>query len=328
MSEDLKEINIAVIIPAYNEELTIEGVIKDFFQHCPQASIYVVDNNSSDRTAELALKTYEILGCKGGLISEKQPGKAAAVRKAFRMVESDIFVMADADLTYPAADLESLLKPVMNGDADMVCGNRHSCNRYASENKRPMHNLGNKLVRKLINVLFHGNLEDILTGYRVFSARFVKNYPILSNGFELETEMSIHALDKGYSILEIPTRYQDRPEGSFSKLNTIKDGVRVIKTIFSVFVQYRPLFFFSCCSIFFGVLGIIVGAVPVIEFIHTSYVTHLPLAVLACGLEILAMLSFCVACIMHGLNASQRFSHALMLLHWDETHKHLGFKSR
>lgn len=309
---------MAVIIPAYNEEATIAGVMEDFFTHCPEADIIVVDNNSKDATRELACKTYERLGCKGFLMEERRQGKAMAVKKAFSEIDADVYVMADADLTYPASDLKKLLKPVFAGEADMVCGDRHSGGLYSKENKRPMHDIGNRVVRWMINSLFKGNLKDILTGYRVFNRRFVKNFPILSQGFELETEVSIHALDKGYRIVEIPIDYRDRPEGSESKLNTVKDGIKVIKTILSVLMKYRPMLFFSSFGFLFALAGLSLGSIPVIEFFKTSLVTHLSTAVLASGLIILSMLSFSVAFILNGLNAIQKFNHALALLHWDE----------
>jgi glycosyltransferase involved in cell wall biosynthesis len=227
-------------------------------------------------------------------------------------------VMVDADLTYPASDLPQLLEPVLQGRADMVCGNRHSTGAYSRENKRAMHDFGNRFVRLLVNFFFKGNLEDVFTGYRVMSKRFVKNYPILADGFELETEMSIHALDKGYSVVELPTAYRDRPEGSFSKLNTITDGILVLKTIFSIFVNYRPLIFFSLCSFGFAAAALATGAVPVMEYIQTSKILHIPLAILATGLSVLSMLSFSVAVILDGLAKGQRSNHALRLLHWSD----------
>ncbi len=308
--------SIAIILPAYNEELTIADTMKDFYGVCPDADIYVIDNASKDRTNELARAAYLELGCKGRLLEERRKGKAAAVRKAFHEIDADVYVMADADMTYPASDLPNLLAPVLDGRADIVCGNRHDSGVYRRENKRPFHDFGNNLVRRLINTLFKGSLEDILTGYRIMSKRFVKNYPILADGFELETEMSIHALDKGYSIIELPTEYRDRPEGSFSKLNTITDGILVLKTIFSIFVKYRPLLFFSICSLLFAMAALATGAIPVLEYFQTGKILHIPLAILASGLSILAMLSFSVAVILDGLAAGQRFNHALQLLHW------------
>ena len=309
---------IAIILPAYNEEMTIVDTMKDFFSIYPEAEIYVIDNASKDRTNELARAAYQELGCKGHLLEEPRKGKAAAVRKAFMEIDADIYVMADADMTYPASDLPALLAPVLAGRADIVCGNRHSSGVYSRENKRPFHDFGNNLVRWLINTLFNGSLEDILTGYRVMTKRFVKNYPILSAGFELETEMSIHALDKGYSIIELPTDYRVRPEGSFSKLNTLTDGMIVIKTIFSIFVKYRPLLFFSICAVIFAVLALATGSIPVIEYFQTSKISRFPLAILASGLSILAVLSFAVAVVLDALAAAQRFNHALALLQWCE----------
>ncbi len=307
---------IAIILPAYNEELTVVDTMRDFFGACPDAEIYVIDSASEDRTYELAREAYQQIGCKGYVLRESRGGKAAAIRKAFMEIEADVYVMADADMTYPASDLPALLAPVLNGRADIVCGNRHSSGVYKRENKRPLHDFGNNLTRRLINSLFKGSLGDILTGYRVMSKRFVKNYPILSDGFELETEMSIHALDKGYFIVEVPTDYRSRPEGSFSKLNTLTDGVLVLKTIFSIFVKYRPLLFFSLCSFAFAAAALAAGAIPVMEYIHTDKILHIPLVILASGLSILAMLSFSVAVILDGLAAGQRFNHALQLLHW------------
>lgn len=237
-----------------------------------------------------------------------------------REVDADVYVMVDADLTYPAADLHRLLEPVLRGDADMVCGDRHDAGIYSRENKRPMHDTGNKAVRMLINKLFQGNLHDILTGYRVFSKRFVKNFPILSTGFELETEISIHALDNGYSIVEVPTNYMDRPEGSVSKLSTVSDGVKVIKTIFSVLMNHRPLFFFSIISAILLILAILAGLPAVLDYFRYEYVFHLPLAVLSMGLFTVSALALTIAFILHGLRTSQRYDHVLSLMHWDERH--------
>lgn len=310
--------SIAIIIPAYNEELTIADTLKDFHSVCPEAEIFVVNNASKDATGALAEEAYRELGCKGQLLFEPQKGKAAAVRKAFMEIDADVYVMVDADLTYPASDLPQLLEPVLGGQVEIVCGNRHSSGAYLRENKRPLHGFGNQLVRHLINFFFKGKLEDVFSGYRVMSKRFVKNYPILSGGFELETEMSIHALDKGYLVLELPTAYRDRPEGSFSKLNTFADGMLVLRTIFTIFVEYRPLIFFSFCSLMLAVAALAVGAVPVLEFIRTSKILHFPLAILATGLSILSMLSFSVALILDGIAKSQRANHALQLLHWGD----------
>ncbi len=309
---------IAIIIPAYNEELTIARTLRDFHGVCPDASFYVVDNASTDATFERTLSVYQELGCQGWIIQEPRKGKAIAMRRAFLEINADIYVMVDADLTYPAKDLPQLLQPVLKGNADMVCGDRHSSGAYRRENKRPMHVIGNHAVRIVINFFFKGNLQDIFTGYRVMSKRFVKNSPILSDGFELETELSIHALDKGYSVIELPTDYRDRPEGSFSKLSTFTDGMLVMKTIFSIFVNYRPLVFFTFCSVVLAISSLAIGSIPIMEFIRTSRILHIPLAILATGLSILSMLSFSCAVILDGIAKSQRFNHALQLLHWSD----------
>ncbi len=309
-------IKVAIILPAYNEELTIADTVRDFYSICPNADIYVIDNASKDKTSEKAAEVYKEIGCKGKLFFEGRKGKANAVRKAFLEVDADIYVMVDADMTYPAKDLPSLMQPILEGKADMVCGNRHASGVYQRENKRKMHNFGNVLVRNLINKLFHGNLQDILTGYRVMTRRFVKNYPILASGFELETELSIHALDKGYTVLELPTDYKDRPEGSFSKLNTIQDGIIVLKTIFSVFARYRPLTFFCGIAMLFAILSLIAGSFPVIEYFRTSKIQRFPLAILASGLAMISMLSFTTAIILNAIATQQRFSHALAQLNW------------
>lgn len=309
---------VAIIIPAYNEEHTIVETLRSFHAVWPDGEFYVIDNASTDRTNELARKTYQELGCRGLILEEPRKGKAVAIRKAFLEVTADIYVMVDADLTYPADDLASLIQPVLEGKADMVCGNRHSSGAYQKENTRPMHVFGNHSVRVLINFFFKGNIQDVFTGYRVMSKRFVKNCPILSDGFELEVELSIHALDKGCRVIELPTAYRNRPEGSFSKLNTITDGILVLKTIFTIFVRYRPLLFFSLCSFIFAAAALATGSVPVIEFITTSKILHIPLAILATGLSIISMMSFAVAVILDGIAKGQRFNHALRLLHWKD----------
>jgi glycosyltransferase involved in cell wall biosynthesis len=318
MHAETMSTSIAIIIPAYNEELTIARTLRDFHGVCPDAFFHVVDNASTDRTLECARAAYQELGCKGRILEEPRKGKALAIRRAFLDIKADIYVMVDADLTYPAEDLPALLQPVLEGKADMVCGNRHSLGNYQRENKRPMHMFGNHVVRMLINCFFKGNLQDVFTGYRVMSKRFVKNCPVLTDGFELETELSIHALDKGYSIIELPTNYKDRPEGSFSKLNTFSDGLLVLKTIFTIFVRYRPLLFFSLCSFVFAAAALAAGSIPVIEFIQTSKILHIPLAILATGLSILSLVSFAAAVILDGIAKGQRFNHALQLLHWSD----------
>lgn len=315
----MSEKSIAVVIPAYNEELTICQVMKEFYAVVPNAEIVVVNNNSTDRTDELARQTLAETGMNGRVIVERRKGKAAAVRRAFADVEADVYVMVDADCTYPATDLPALLRPVLEDEADIVVGNRHAGGAYSKENKRPFHNWGNNLVMKLINKLFNGDLKDILSGYRVMNRKFVKNYPILSRGFGIETEMSIHMLDKGFRVVEIPTNYKDRPEGSFSKLNTVKDGIMILRLIFDIFVFFRPAIFFSLMTIVMLALGIAAGAVPVMEFCETSYITHLPLAVLAVGCVLTGLLCCFTGVVLAGQARTQRFAYEHSLMAYKET---------
>lgn len=275
---------IVIIIPAYNEEQTIAATIEDFYHAAPSSEIIVVDNNSKDVTFDIATTTLQKLRAAGRVIIERQQGKSNAVRRAFMDVDADIYIMVDADCTYSAADLKKLLEPVLSGSADMVVGDRHATGDYAKENRRRFHNFGNELVCQLINRAFGSRLNDILSGYRVFSGRFVKNFPILSAGFELETELTLHALDKRFRILEIPISYRDRPVGSESKLNTFRDGFRVVRTIFSILRFNRPFLFFGATALLFGFAGVLVGSTPVIEFYETKRILHLPSAILATGL--------------------------------------------
>lgn len=288
----------AIILPAYNEELTIEKTILDFHQHCLEANIYIIDNNSIDKTSSIAKSVLKDKNINGEVIFVKRQGKANAMKTAFNRINADIYVMADADHTYFGHDLEKLLSPVASGDYDLVVGNRFTDSGYEKENKRMFHNFGNNLVRQIINSLFKADLKDIMSGYRVLSRNFVKNYPIMCEGFEIETEMTLHCLDKKFNIIEIPITYKDRIEGSFSKLNTFKDGFRVLKTIFNIFKDYRPLLFFSILSVIFFIAGVLLGIDPILEFIEFRYVYKVPSAILATGLMIFALLFFAIGLIL------------------------------
>lgn len=274
----------AVLIPCYNEELTIEKVIKDFKRELPEADIYVYDNNSKDKTAEIAKKNGAIVK------HEYKQGKGNVVRSMFYDIDADIYIMVDGDDTYPAEEVHKLIAPVVNGEADMCIGDRLSNGTYQKENKRHFHEFGNNIVKKSINILFKTGLKDIMTGYRVFNKKFVKNMPVMSPKFEIETEMSLYALDKKYIIKEIPIIYRDRPEGSTSKLNTIKDGIKVCKTIVKMFKNYKPLKFFTTIAVIIFILGLIVGIPVIIEFAKTNFITKVPSAVLATGLVILSVI--------------------------------------
>lgn len=260
---------IAVLIPCYNESLTIEKVVSDYKEALPEATIYVYDNNSSDHTDELARKA----GAK--VVYEYRQGKGNVIRSMFRDIDAECYLMIDGDDTYPAENAREMVDLVLNKGVDMVIGDRLS-STYFTENKRPFHNMGNRIVRGLINYLFHSNVKDIMTGYRAFSRLFVKSFPVLSKGFEIETEMTIHALDKNFLLEEIPVTYRDRPEGSESKLNTVSDGMKVLKTIASLFRDYKPLLFFSCASIICLLLGIGFFVPVFVSYIYTGLVEKIP----------------------------------------------------
>lgn len=240
-SKTSKKQKIAVLIPCYNEELTIRKVIRDFKKELPEADIYVYNNNSTDKSEQIALKAGAIVK------RERQQGKGNVVRSMFRDIDADIYVMVDGDDTYPAEEVHRLIEKVVKEDADMVIGDRLS-STYYTENKRPFHNFGNDLVRNLVNFLFKSDIKDIMTGYRVFSRRFVKSMPVISDGFQIETEMTVFALIYHMNISEVTISYRDRPEGSFSKLNTYKDGYKVLIKLFDLFKDNRPLLLFGIVS--------------------------------------------------------------------------------
>lgn len=300
----------AVLIPCYNEELTIEKVIKDFKKELPEAEIYVYDNNSKDKTAQIAKENGAIVK------HEYRQGKGNVVRSMFRDIDADIYVMADGDDTYPAEEVHKLIEPVVNGEADMVIGDRLTNGTYQKENKRHFHEFGNNLVKKAINVAFKTDLKDIMTGYRVFNKLFVKNMPVLSPKFEIETEMSLHALDKKFIIKEIPIVYRDRPEGSESKLNTVSDGMKVIKTIVKMFKDFKPRQFFWAFSLLFVLLGLIVGLPVIVEFIKTGYITKMPSAVLATGIMIFAIIIAQCGVILDTVVKQHREKYELELLRY------------
>lgn len=292
---------VVIVLPAYNEELTIEATIREFHIALPEAAIWVVNNRSIDRTEMIARTTLSALNCAGGVLNETRKGKGNAVRRAFLEINADIYMLVDADLTYPAERAPDLMAPVIEGLADMVVGDRHSAGHYAIENKRILHGFGNRIVRDLVNCLFNAELADIMSGYRVFTRRFVKSYPILVEGFEIETDMTLHALDKRFRIIEIPVEYKDRPEGSDSKLNTISDGAKVLITIVHILRYYRPFAFFGSVAGLFALAGLW-AATPVFnDWIREQYIRHLPLAVLATGLEIVAVLMMVIGLILDSI---------------------------
>ena len=306
---------IAVLIPCYNEELTIEKVIKDFRKELPEADIYVYNNNSKDRTKEIAIKNGAIV------VDEYKQGKGNVVRSQFRDIEADIYVMVDGDDTYPAEFVHQLIEPVRNGQADMTIGDRLSNGTYQKENKRPFHEFGNNLVKKAINVLFDTKLKDIMTGYRVFNKRFVKNMPVLSPKFEIETEMSLYALDKKYIIKEIPIVYRDRPEGSSSKLNTVGDGIKVVKTIARMFKNYKPFKFFGLIALILFIIGLAIGIPVLVEFFKTAYITKVPSAILATGFMGLAAVSLQCGIVLDTITRQHKEDYELNLLRYKQIEK-------
>ena len=274
---------IAVLIPCYNEALTIEKVVKDYKKVLPNADIYVYDNNSKDDTDKIAKKSGAIVRY------EYRQGKGNVIRTMFREIDADCYLMIDGDDTYPSENAKEMCDLVLSGKADMVIGDRLS-STYFTENKRPFHNFGNKLVRWSINKLFKNNVKDIMTGYRAFSYDFVKGFPVLSKGFEIETEMTIHAVDKNFKLVEIPVTYRDRPAGSVSKLNTYSDGLKVLKTIATLFKEYRPALFFNIISVIFLIAALVLGIPVVSEFFKTGLVPKFPSLIVASIFVVISLL--------------------------------------
>jgi glycosyltransferase involved in cell wall biosynthesis len=276
---------IAVLIPCYNEEKTIGKVIDDLKAVLPNAVIYVYDNNSTDKTAAIAQEHGAVLR------QEYQQGKGNVIRRMFREVDALAYLLVDGDDTYPAESAPKMVKLVLEKNVDMVIGDRLS-STYYSENKRPFHNFGNSFVRRSINTLFHSDVKDIMTGYRAFSYLFVKSFPVLSKGFEIETEMTIHCLDKNMSMANVVIEYRDRPDGSVSKLNTVSDGLKVIRIILSLYKNYRPLAFFGFFAAVLALISVI-GMIPIlIEYLETGLVPRFP-TLITCGfIMVAALLSF------------------------------------
>lgn len=271
---------IAVLIPCYNEETTIQKVVRDFINAIPEATVYVYDNNSSDRTAELAKNAGAVLR------HEYIQGKGNVIRRMFREIDAECYIMTDGDDTYPVECAYKMADLVLNKQADMVVGDRLS-STYFTENKRPFHNFGNSLVRKTINTLFHSDIKDIMTGYRAFSYEFVKTFPILSEGFEIETEMSIHAVDKNMHVENLVVDYRDRPAGSESKLNTVTDGLKVLRTIIRLYRTYKPMEFFGVIALLLTLLAVIF-VIPVLRtYFYTGQVPKYP-TLIVCGFTMIA----------------------------------------
>ena len=291
---------VAVLIPCYNEALTIGKVVDDFRSALPEAAIYVYDNNSSDDTAAIA-------AAHGAIVRhEPRQGKGNVVRSMFREVEADYYLMVDGDDTYPAEAAPELLAPLMEGRADMTVGDRLSNGSYGEETDRAFHGFGNDLVRWLIKVIYGFAFDDVMTGYRAFNRVFVKTMPVMSEGFQIETEISIHAVDRRWRVVDVPIDYRDRPEGSESKLSTFNDGAKVLMAITSLFKDYRPLAFFGWAALILVVLGIIAGIPIIVEFARTGLVPRLPTALLAVAIVILAGLSLTIGLVLDTVAKSHR----------------------
>lgn len=297
---------IEIVLPALNEEATIASTIKAFAVVVPTAHFIVADNGSTDRTAEEAVSAAEACGVRLTLLRVPERGKGNAIREAFRMSSADVVVMVDADSTYPADRVLELITPVVSREADMVVGDRISGGSYHEQNERRFHEIGNRLMESTINRVFRGSLHDILSGYRAFSKPFVATYPVMASGFELETDLSIHALDKRLRVVEVPIDYRERPAGSASKLNTFRDGARVLMTLFNLFRRFRPLAFFGILSGFLLLLAALAGVVPLLDWLSTRYVDHVPLAILAAALGLAALISIAIALVLDALAHQSR----------------------
>lgn len=292
--------SIAVLIPCYNEALTIGKVVDDFRRELPNATIYVYDNNSSDDTAKIARDHGATV------LFEPRQGKGNVVRQMFRDIEADCYLMVDGDDTYPADAAMNLCSPILEGAADMTVGDRLSNGTYAEENKRAFHGFGNNLVRFMIKWIYGYGFDDVMTGYRAFSRTFVKTFPVLSEGFQIETELSIHAVDRRWRILDVPIIYRDRPAGSESKLDTFSDGLKVVMMIGTLFKDYRPLKFFSLVALILAIIGLLLGIPVIIGYFQTGLVPRLPTALLAVAFIFLCCLSFATGIILDSVAKSER----------------------
>ena len=307
---------IAVLLPCYNEASTIAKVVTDFRAALPEADIYVYDNNSTDGTAQVAQQA--------GAIVRHEPvqGKGNVIRRMFREVEADCYLMADGDDTYPAEQARQMVTPVLEEHVDMVIGDRLS-STYFEQNKRHFHNGGNHVVRWLIRRFWHTDIHDIMTGYRAFSRTFVKNFPVMSGNFEIETEMTIHALDRRFLLREVPVAYRDRPQGSVSKLNTFSDGISVLKTIVLLYKEYRPLRFFSWLAAFLTLAGVLLLIPVLVEYFHTGLVPRFPTLIVSMFLLLAALLSLFTGLCLDVIVTKDRKAYELRILRQEDS-QHLS----
>ena len=301
----------AVLVPCYNEATTVAKVVGDFLSADPSVVVYVYDNNSTDETARIAADAGALV------VSESRQGKGWVVRSMFRDIDADIYVMVDGDDTYPADEALAMRCYVEDGSADMVNGDRLS-STYLSENTRAFHGFGNRLVRFLVNRIFSSDLHDIMTGCRVMSRQFVKTLPITSAGFEIETEMTIHALDKGFVVREEPVGYRERGEGSTSKLNTFSDGLKVLVTIGELFRDYRPLAFFGIVSVLLFLVSFVMFLAPLNEYLATGYVHKVPTVVVSIALGISSLLAFVSGVLLDSIRNHSKQFYELALTSYSE----------
>ncbi|MBQ3210739.1 MAG: glycosyltransferase [Oscillospiraceae bacterium] len=306
---------VAVLIPCYNEAATIKKVVEDFKRVLPEGGVvYVYDNNSKDGTAEIARAAGAVVR------HEYQQGKGNVIRRMFREIDAECYLMADGDDTYPAEHAPEMIDLVLNRQVDMVVGDRLS-STYFEENKRPFHNFGNWIVRFGINTLFKSSIKDIMTGYRAFSYQFVKSFPVLSKGFEIETEMSIHAVDKNMSVENVIIDYRDRPEGSESKLNTVSDGFKVIKTIIRLFRTYKPFAFFSLLALVLVILAALFFVPILVDYFRTGLVERFP-TLIVCGFVVIAAVqSFFAGMILENIQQKNRQDFEMTLIRLSENLK-------
>lgn len=290
---------LAVLIPCYNEEKTISKVVTDFKEVLPEAVIYVYDNNSTDSSAKLAREAGAVVRY------ERKQGKGNVIRRMFREIDAEVYIMVDADDTYPAEISREMADTVRNRGADMVVGDRLS-STYFTENKRKFHNFGNSVVRFAINNLFESEIKDIMTGYRAFGYNFVKTYPVISKGFEIETEMTIHAVDRNMQIENIPVDYRDRQVGSQSKLNTYSDGIKVIYTIIKLYKNYKPFAFFSAIATFLALLSILFFAPVLVTYLETGLVDRFPTLIVCGFVMVMAILLFSIGILLSTLRDKDR----------------------
>jgi glycosyltransferase involved in cell wall biosynthesis len=318
---DAAEARIAILIPCYNEELTIGEVVHQFRSQLPDSDIYVFDNNSSDRTVEEARKAGAIV------FHERRQGKGFVVQSMFQEVDADVYIMVDGDGTYPPSDVHKLIEPVLAREADMVVGSRLH-DECQSKFKR-LNRLGNRIFLSVLNSIFKVRLTDILSGYRAFSKDFVRDIPLFGGGFEIETELTIRALARGYRIVEIPTDLGTRPEGSHSKIRLVSDGLLILNTILALFRDYKPMTFFGAAGLAFIIGGLIPGAIVIVEFLQTGLVLHLPSAVLAVGLVLCGVLLILAGLIVHTIvRRFQEFDYQIRVLTNEFTNNRSSRKSQ